>query len=814
MRKISKFLALTLSAMLAAAPGSMALADTTTATATEDGSTPLVIADGEFSQKFSQFYADSAYDVNVVNMFALNSLLTTDRTGGIIYNAIEGETVNYNGTDYLYKGPADVSVKYDETSDTTTYTVKIRDDIYFSDGEHMTADDIIFTYYVYLDPAYVGSTTLNSYPIQGLKAYRTQIAEDALEKYQAVADAIQEAGPDHEWSESDSFTKEQQESYWSIMKEHWVADVQDTVDYVAANYAADYAEAQLGVTADDINNNEGLKVAFGMVMWGFGTYDADTKVLTAPDSGATFDLGAETYPTIEDAYDDAYAKYSGSVSDYIGADESANGTDVFSEAVNEFLTECNAEGGDGESAGVPNISGITKLDDYTVQVVTDGYEAPAVYQIFSIGVAPLHYYGDASKYDYDNNMFGHDFGDLSIVESKTTEPMGAGPYKFVKYENRVVYFEANENYYAGAPKIKYVQFKESNSSEYAAGVAAGTVDQGDMDGSKARFDEVRGYNSNGELTGDVITTDLVDNMGYGYIGMNADNVKVGEDPLSTESKNLRKALATVLAVYRDVAFDSYYGDAASVINYPISNTSWAAPQPSDEGYKVAFSVDAEGNDIYTSEMTQDDKYAAALEAAKGFLIAAGYTFDETSGKFTAAPEGAKLSYEVTIGADGVGDHPTFAVLTDAQAALATIGIDLKINDLSDTAIMWDMLDAGEQELWCAAWQSTIDPDMYQVYYSGNIIGKGGSDSNHYHIASEELDKLILDARKSDDQSYRKAIYKQALDFIVDAAVEVPCYQRQNCQIFSTQRIDTTTITPDITTFWGWRAEIEKLEMVK
>lgn len=227
MRKISKFLALTLSAMLAAAPGSMALADTTAATATEDGSTPLVIADGEFSQKFSQFYADSAYDVNVVNMFALNSLLTTDRTGGIIYNAIEGETVNYNGTDYLYKGPADVSVKYDETSDTTTYTVKIRDDIYFSDGEHMTADDIIFTYYVYLDPAYVGSTTLNSYPIQGLKAYRTQIAEDALEKYQAVADAIQEAGPDHEWSESDSFTKEQQESYWSIMKEHWVADVQE-----------------------------------------------------------------------------------------------------------------------------------------------------------------------------------------------------------------------------------------------------------------------------------------------------------------------------------------------------------------------------------------------------------------------------------------------------------------------------------------------------------------------------------------------------------------------------------------------------------
>ena len=58
--------------------------------------------------------------------------------------------------------------------------------------------------------------------------------------------------------------------------------------------------------------------------------------------------------------------------------------------------------------------------------------------------------------------------------------------------------------------------------------------------------------------------------------MNADT-NVGGEPNSEASKNLRKAIATVLSVYRDVAIDTYYGDAAS-INYPISNTSWAAPQ--------------------------------------------------------------------------------------------------------------------------------------------------------------------------------------------------------------------------------------------
>ena len=337
---------------------------------------------------------------------------------------------------------------------------------------------------------------------------------------------------------------------------------------------------------------------------------------------------------------------------------------------------------------------------------------------------------------------------------------------------------------------------------------------GELSGSKKNFESVAGYNSNGDITGDVISTSKVDNLGYGYIGINADTMNVAGEPASEASKNLRKAFAPVLAVYRDVSYDSYYGEAASVINYPISNTSWAAPQPTDEGYKLAFSVDVDGNDIYTSDMKAEDKYAAALEGAKGFLKAAGYTFDEATGTFTAAPEGAGLTYEVYIAGDGTGDHPSFAVLTDAADALATIGITLKIIDPSDPNAMWDALDAGTQHMWCAAWQSTIDPDMYQIYHSSNIVGKNGSDSNHYHIADADLDAAILDARQSDDQAYRKAVYKTALDIIVDWAVEVPAYQRQNCTIFSTQRVNMDTVTPDITTYWGWEKEAELLEMMK
>jgi peptide/nickel transport system substrate-binding protein len=380
----------------------------------------------------------------------------------------------------------------------------------------------------------------------------------------------------------------------------------------------------------------------------------------------------------------------------------------------------------------------------------------------------------------------------------------------VKYDNKVVYFAANTNYFKGEPIIKEIQFKETVTAEVASAVQTGTVDMGEMNGSRARFEEVASYNSNGEITGDTITTSKVDNLGYGYIGLNADTVKVGDEPGSEASKNLRKGFGTILAVYRDVAIDSYYGEAASVINYPISNTSWAAPQPTDEDYKVAFSTDVNGDPIYTADMSPEEKYAAAEAAALGFFEAAGFTV--TDGVLSAAPEGAKLSYEVIVPGDGTGDHPAFAILTAAKESLAKLGMELVINDPADSNILWDSLDAGTQELWTAAWQATIDPDMYQIYHSSGVVGEGGSDSNHYHIRDAELDQLIVDARQSDDQNYRKAVYKQALDIIIDWAVEIPNYQRQNSVLFSTQRINIDTVTPDITTFWGWAHDLEKLEM--
>ncbi len=373
-----KILALVLALLMVLPLTGVAFAEEATTTEPRDENTPLVVAYSPFSAKFSPFYADTAYDQDVVGMTQL-SLMTTDRMGGVIYNGIEGETVPYNGTDYRYTGIADLKVEYDEATDTTKYTAKLRDDLKFSDGEPVTADDVIFTYYTYLDPSYAGSTTLGSYGILGVDAYKTQVPEEGLEKIQPVFDAILAAGLGYEVKADDAFTQEEYDAYWGPAKELWAADTQGITDAVYASYGESYA-SMIGTDYETLTANEGLKVALGIALWGFGTY-ADGVLTTA--AGDTFDIANGVYPTNDDYLKAAAAKYGNDFEAYLAAGESATGTST-DDLKTALYNKLAADNQIDTSAGVPNVRGIVKVDDYTVEVTTKGYEAPAVYSILGI----------------------------------------------------------------------------------------------------------------------------------------------------------------------------------------------------------------------------------------------------------------------------------------------------------------------------------------------------------------------------------------------------------------------------------------------
>lgn len=714
----------------------------------ESGGT-IVVASGEFSGKFNPFFAKTAYDRDISDMTQA-ALYGVDRTGELYLNGIDGTKSMFEGTEYTYYSLGKIVEAKD--GDKRIYTITIRDNVKFEDGHAVDIDDIIFAMYVYSDPTYMGSSTFYTLPIEGMQEYYS----GDLDFSAASLDAYFEANVD-----------EYEDEYQAIVKEL----LEEEYAWCAANYAAYGA-----------NSPGHLFSAF------YGADDWDDEAAPEGDSAERayyLDLAFDTYWEDPSAFD---ASYGGS---YLVAGI---------RGVSRTLMIRNADAG----STAPNISGIVRLSDYSVKVTLTREDASALTKL-GIEANPMHYYGNASKYDYVNNKFGFDKGNLDSIK-QNNKPMGAGPYKFESYTSGVVTLVANEHYYKGVPSVKYLQFKEMQEADIISGVANGTIDAGNPSYSVTTVAEIKGHNTNNQVVGNKLAVKETLNLGYGYVGISAQNVKVGTDPGSEESKNLRKGYATMFAAYRKLSYDTYYADAATVIEYPMSNTSWAAPLPTDEGYRIAYSLDVDGEPIYTDDMTPEQRLEAALDAAIGFFKAAGFTYNESTGKFTDIP-----TYTAVVPGGGTGDHPNFAVVSNAAEALDAIGAKLIVDDRSGTATLWTDLDAGTVGMWTAAWQASVDPDMHQVYHSSNIVGAGGTDSNHYGLQDEALDDLIMQARASSDRTVRKNIYKEAMEIVLDWGVEIPAYQRLNVFLFSAERINLDTITV-VSPFYSWLNEIENVKV--
>ena len=254
---------------------------------------PLVVGYSNFSSKFSPFFAESAYDQDVSKMTAVD-LLNIDRQGAVVEKGKTGETRPYNGKDYKYEGPADLTVTENEDG-TVDYDFELRDDIKFSDGEPLTVDDVIFSMYVFADPTYDGSSTFFAQPIKGMEEYRSGMKP----LYQLLTKAGQDNKDFKLW------TKEEQEAFWTELDATGPKFAQTIVDYCINN---GYNEA--GASVKDCAANWGYELKDGATVEDFWEaikkkYDgdmvkaaeteiADSSIYSLMENYATYSKGVET----------------------------------------------------------------------------------------------------------------------------------------------------------------------------------------------------------------------------------------------------------------------------------------------------------------------------------------------------------------------------------------------------------------------------------------------------------------------------------------------------------------------------------------
>lgn len=596
---------------------------------------PLVVGCRPFDKKFNPFSAKSQEDEKAVKLTQLH-LVTVDREGALVNKAIAGEKRRYNGENYTYQGPANVKVSYQEKEEETVYTIRLRDDLVYSDGKPLTIDDVIFSMYAFADTSYEGCEKFGKLNIKGLDKYRE---------------------------------------------------------------------------------------------------DSETK----------------------------------------------------------------------------RISGIKRIGDYKVQVTTKGYDRNAIYAL-DIPVCAIHFYGDEKQYDYENGHFGFSKGDISPLMKKKNAPMGAGAYKFIKYESGIIYYEANEKFYKGCPLTAFIQLKEvkEDTTEHKIEILSeGDVDIVDLEGNNNAVLQILETNSSGKLNGGTISTRLYDSDQYAYIGMNAEKVCVDGKPDSTRSKNLRKALATIFGANRsDMVSTRVQG--AKVINYPASDTSWSVPQSSDEEYTGAFVSDKDGRVIYSSEMNIEERRKAACKAALEYLKLAGYKVKK--GKVVSAPERTSKVFRVMVPSDTDAGRGMYSLMTEAKHLLEEIGLKLKIDSNKSEAQILKLLKNGKKEIWCSFADTEVNGKLYEMFHSRDRKNPAAGSENYFNISDSDLDEYIEESNSTPGLKKSIHLYGQCYEKIMEWAVNVPLYQKRDISIFSSSRINMETIVPDITTYYDWTDEIQSVEM--
>lgn len=807
---------------------------------------PIVFSTDALDGNFNPFFATSATDSTIAAMTQVG-MLTTDEKGNVACGENEPTVV----LSYTQN-------KVDEGDKTyTDYEFVIKNGIKFSDGVALTIKDVLFNLYVYLDPMYMGSATIYSTDIVGLQAYRSQdlgnTQTDSEMKKTFYADADTRIDNVVEYLDTDSdrvFTADEE----AQIKKDIAALVGETTAKEILGEVADNGQTDIGgVFGEDLRSDWNLyagtqesykekytftedweiylfnqmivnrisKVDGGYETDENGKYKTD---LDDPNNGAKQTIEdamadtalieqymqansctedeAKDYISRDTAIEIVYGSYA--VKSYIptilyGWTTGANIRDQFaSEEMTKYF-ENKKNNNDGKLV-VPTISGITTgkkevngEEHDTLKVRINGVDPKAIWN-FGFSVAPMHYYSNAET--IANTDFGVDFGNQKFFEEvlqdpdKNGLPVGAGTYKASNadgatttrnnfYKNNWVYFERNEYFETlgegiNNANIKYLRYRVVGSDKIMNALETGDIDIGTPNATPENLTDL------GKLP--QLNYKTTETNGYGYVGVNAKHVPVLE---------VRRAI--MMAMNTAIPVTSYYTeDLADVVYRSMSRTSWAYPEDATEYYE------------YT---TEKDTIKAMVESARKQENGSHTVTTDSDGVYRV--DGKRLEYIFTIAGD-TKDHPAYDMFMDAADMLNDCGFDITVaTDVQALA----KLASGGLAVWAAAWSSTVDPDLYQVYHKDSkatSVKNWGYDEifKHTDIYPREvavitrLSNTIEQARKTLDEDLRTTLYASALNDIMELAVELPTYQRNDCVVYNNELIDAATLNQNPTAYRG------------
>ncbi len=808
-----------------------------------DGNTgpTLILSSEALDGNFNPFFYTAGADGEIVSQTQIG-MISSDSEGKPLVGwdepcvAFDYSTVRVGNPDNVING-TDYSNYY------TEYSFALKDNIKFSDGQPLTKDDVLFNIYMYLDPAYTGSSTLYSVKIMGLDEYRTQTEDvnnidgsnaffqtEVTRRLENIINWI-ENDEEGDWGQWDGYEMYEGE-----------AVVQKDIEQIQTFFKQSLEETWTSVVSADIekeyekykdkDGNVIITEAWQLFLLMYGQFTLQEEwVGSGSDAKIDHYTAINNYPAnkkkdqatlIQHVYDSMFFEQKNATESY----KQNLGNVLYSYPVNVYMNDYLLSDVKyrmfKDNMNVKKVSGIWIENDNKIEYTDDklvkhtkslkdkdgnvsNYDIlhikikgvdPKAIQNFGFTVAPGHYYSDKETWKKavddtnDEEFFGVKFSDpnfMNMVKQKQL-PMGAGPFMaatekntkassksdFYKSSKNIVNFISNPNFLLGEPLIKRLRYKVISSSQLYNAVKTGEVDYASPSMKK---DDITEINNEKDLN-----YVMTDNLGYGYIGISARYIP---------NIYIRKAIMTTLN--RESIINYYGNDGASTITVPMSKTL-------KKYYDVA--------EAYVKEQGIGDEYDFDPTGAKALeLLTLGGC--SPRGDVMRDEKNKPIKYTFTIAGDS-DDHPAYAMLKQSAEILNKLGCDITVVNDSNALVK---LTSGQLTVWAAAWSSSSDPDMFQVYHKDSQATSTTAWGYRYIFSSEfkelsainnprnynqkkmieELSDIIDEGRESLEEIVRQEVYARAQNKLLDLAVEFPTYQRKVFYIWKKGVFDESTM---------------------
>lgn len=339
------------------------------------------------------------------------------------------------------------------------------------------------------------------------------------------------------------------------------------------------------------------------------------------------------------------------------------------------------------------IKSVDVIDPLTVKITLKA-PFPPLLDALSLGMLPKHL---LEGKDINNDEFNQN-------------PIGTGPYKFVKWDKgQYIRFEANDNFYRGKPKTKYMIIKfvpDYNVRAYL--VKSGELDVAIIEPSLAH-----------EFQKD----------------KNIHVVKMNSSDYRALMFNFDNKILNDIAVRRAI---NYTIDRQSIAKKILHGYGSVATNPIQKSW---------ANDDKVPTFTYNVKKAKDILAKDGWVLKDGVLQKGSQ----------KLEFDIYA---FNSDPLRIALANIIQSELAKIGIKAHAIAKNHGSFNITKVDS-----FIIGWGTPMDPDMqtYRIFTSSMDANLNENGWNYNHYSDKLVDEDLLKARTTDDIKERKAWYSKFLN---------------------------------------------------